>query len=221
MPEATWAEVDSYLEESLGVGDPALAAAVAATHKAGLPSIEVSPLQGRLLHLMARMMGARRVLEIGTLGGYSTICLASAVGKDGRVITLEAEPDHAEVARKNIARAGLADVVELRLGLALDLLPGLLAEAPFDLIFIDADKESMPDYLTWSLRLSRPGTVIVGDNVVRRGKVADPRSTDPDVRGVQRFLKMVGDNPRLTATAMQTVGCKGWDGLAIVLVGAE
>ena len=220
MTQENWADIDAYLEESLRLGDPVLDAALAANAAAGLPSIDVSRLQGQLLHLLARMMGARRILEIGTLGGYSTICLARAVGGDGRVVTLEAEADHARVARKNIARAGLADIVELRLGLALDILPTLADAAPFDLIFIDADKTSLPEYLTWALRLSRTGTAIVADNVVRRGKVADERSTDPDVRGVQRFLKMVGENPRLTATAIQTVGCKGWDGLAIALVGA-
>jgi predicted O-methyltransferase YrrM len=220
MMDKDWADVDRYLAESLRLGDPALEAALAANAAAGLPSIDVSPLQGQLLHLLARMIGARRILEIGTLGGYSTICLARAVGKGGRVITLEAEPEHAKVARGNVTRAGLAEIVDLRLGLALDILPTLAAEGPFDLIFIDADKEFMPDYLTWALRLSRIGTVIVGDNVVRDGEVADEHSADPSVQGVQRYLKMIGENPRLTATALQTVGGKGWDGLAIALVDA-
>jgi predicted O-methyltransferase YrrM len=218
MRDKRWTDVDRYLGESLRLGDPALDAALDANAAAGLPSIDVSELQGQLLHLLARMVGARRILEIGTLGGYSTICMARAVGEGGRVITLEAEPEHAKVATANIARAGLSGRVDLRLGLALDTLPTLAAEAPFDLIFIDADKESMTDYLTWALRLSRVGTVIVGDNVVRGGEVANERSTDPDVRGVQRYLKMIGANPRLIGTALQTVGSKGWDGLAIALV---
>ncbi|WP_088344466.1 MULTISPECIES: O-methyltransferase [Rhodomicrobium] len=221
MTEKTPNEVDRYLAESLRLGDPALDAALAANEAAHLPAIDVSPLQGQLLNLLARMIGARRILEIGTLGGYSTICLARAVGKQGRVITLEAEPAHAAVAKSNIANAGLADAVDLRIGFAIDLLPALTAEAPFDLIFLDADKPSMPDYLTWALKLSRPGTVIVGDNVVRQGEVANPDSIDPSVQGVQRFLKMIGENPRLSATALQTVGGKGWDGLAIALVGEE
>jgi predicted O-methyltransferase YrrM len=221
MTDKQWADVDRYLAECLLPRDDALEAALAANAAAGLPSIDVSPLQGQFLYLLARMTGARRILEIGTLGGYSTICMARAVGEGGRVITLEAVPEHADVARRNIARAGLADVVHLRLGLALDILPTLAGEAPFDLIFIDADKPSNPDYLTWALRLSRIGTVIVGDNVVREGEVADERSTDPGVRGVQRYLKMIGENPRLSGTALQTVGSKGWDGLAITLVEAS
>ncbi len=220
MTDKKWADVDRYLAASVLPHDPALDAALAANAAAGLPSIDVSPLQGQLLYLLARMIGARRILEIGTLGGYSTICLARAVGEGGRVVTLEAEPEHAEVARRNIARAGLSGVVDLRLGFALDILPTLAGEAPFDLIFLDADKPSMPDYLTWSLRLSRVGTVIIGDNVVRDGEVADERSADPSVQGVQRYLKMIGENPRLNGTALQIVGSKGWDGLAIALVEA-
>ena len=220
MTDREWTEVDNYLAESLLPGDDALEAALAANAAADLPSIDVSPLQGQLLYLLARMIGARRVLEIGTLGGYSTICMAKAVGKGGRVVTLEAEREHADVARRNIARAGFADIVDLRLGLALDILPALAGEAPFDLIFIDADKPSMPDYLTWALRLSRIGTVIVGDNVIQDGEVTDASSDDPSVQGVQRYLKMIGDNPRLSGTALQTVGRKGWDGLAIALVEA-
>lgn len=221
MTENEWAKVDRYLAESVLPDDPALDAALAANAASGLPAIDVSPLQGQLLYLLARMIGARRILEVGTLGGYSTICLARAVGEGGRVVTLEAEPDHAEVARRNIARAGLTEIVDLRLGFALDILPDLAGEAPFDLIFLDADKPSMPDYLTWSLRLSRVGTVIIGDNVVRDGEVADERSADPSVRGVQRYLDMIGENPRLNGTALQIVGSKGWDGLAIALVEAD
>jgi predicted O-methyltransferase YrrM len=220
MTDREWTEVDNYLAESLLPGDDGLEAALAANAAADLPSIDVSPLQGQLLYLLARMIGARRVLEIGTLGGYSTICMAKAVGKGGRVVTLEAEREHADVARRNIARAGFAEIVDLRVGLALDILPALAGEAPFDLIFIDADKPSMPDYLTWALRLSRIGTVIVGDNVVQDGEVTDASSDDPSVQGVQRYLKMIGDNPRLSGTALQTVGRKGWDGLAIALVEA-
>ena len=220
MTDRKWTKVDNYLAESLLPSDDALEAALAANVAADLPSIDVSPLQGQLLYLLARMIGARRVLEIGTLGGYSTICMAKAVGEGGRVVTLEAEPEHADVARRNIARAGFAEIVDLRLGLALDILPALAGEAPFDLIFIDADKPSMPDYLTWALRLSRIGTVIVGDNVVQDGEVTDASSNDPSVQDVQRYLKMIGDNPRLSGTALQTVGRKGWDGLAIALVEA-
>jgi predicted O-methyltransferase YrrM len=220
MTDKEWARVDRYLAANVLPGDPALDAALADNAAAGLPSIDVSPLQGQLLYLLARMIGARRILEVGTLGGYSTICLARAVGEGGRVVTLEAEPEHADVARSNIARAGLSGVVDLRLGFALDILPTLAGEPPFDLIFLDADKPSMPDYLAWSLRLSRVGTVIIGDNVVRDGEVADERSADPSVQGVQRYLKMIGENPRLSGTALQIVGSKGWDGLAIALVEA-
>ena len=221
MTDTQWAAVDSYLAGSLLQDDPALEAALTANAAAGLPSIDVSPLQGQLLHLLARMIGARRILEIGTLGGYSTIYLAKAVRPGGRVVTLEAEPRHAEVARANIARAGLAEIVDLRVGLAIDILPTLTGEPAFDLIFIDADKPSMPDYLGWALKLSRVGTVIVGDNVVRGGQVANESSNDPDVQGVQRYLKLIGENPRLNATALQTVGIKGWDGLAIAFVEAD
>jgi predicted O-methyltransferase YrrM len=221
MKDGQWTEVDRYLADSVLGGDPGLEAALAANDAAGLPSIDVSPLQGKLLHLLARMIGARRVLEVGTLGGYSTICMARGLGEGGRVITIEAEPQHAKVALRNFARAGVAKLVDLRVGFALDILPTLVDEAPFDLIFLDADKPSMPDYLTWALRLSRVGTIIVGDNVVRDGEVANERSDDPSVKGVQRYLKMLGDDPRLNATALQTVGCKGWDGLAIALVEVE
>lgn len=221
MTDKQWAEVDRCLAGSLLPADPALEAALTANTAAGLPSIDVSPLLGQLLHLLARMTGARRILEVGTLGGYSTICMARAVKDGGRVVTLEAEPRHADIARANIARAGLAEIVDLRVGLASDILPTLTGEPPFDLIFIDADKASMPDYLGWALQLSRAGTVIVADNVVRGGEVANERTDDPDVRGVQRYLKLVGENPRLSATALQIVGVKGWDGLAIALVGDE
>jgi predicted O-methyltransferase YrrM len=216
--DGRWLEVDSFLEEQLLGSDPVLEATLAANAAAGLPSIDVAPLAGKLLHLLALMIGARRILEIGTLGGYSTIWMARALGEGGRVITLEADERHAEVARANFARAGVADRIELRLGRALDTLPGLVGEAPFDLIFIDADKPAMPDYLSWALKLSRPGTVIVGDNVVRGGQVAGPASSDPWLRGVQRFLEMIGEDDRLTGTALQVVGARGWDGLAIAVV---
>jgi predicted O-methyltransferase YrrM len=200
--------------------DPALAAALDASAAAGLPAINVSPNQGKLLHLLARLQGARAVLEIGTLGGYSTIWLARALPEGGRLITLEADPKHAEVARANIARAGLAGVVELRLGPALETLPQLAFEGLglFDLVFIDADKPSTADYFAWALRLSRRGSLIVVDNVVREGAVADAASDDPKVQGVRRFYERLASEPGVSATAIQTVGTKGYDGFAIALV---
>jgi len=215
-----WSAVDHYLNETLVAEDDALAAAVKDSERAGLPSIQVAPNQGKLLHLLARTMGARQVLEIGTLGGYSTIWLARALPEGGRVITLEAEPKHAEVARANFARAGLSNVIELRLGRALDTLPKIEAErlGPFDLFFIDADKPSIPEYFDWALRLSRPGSLILVDNVVRKGAVADPSSNDPNVQGVRRFNERVAREPRVSATTIQTVGTKGYDGIAFALV---
>jgi predicted O-methyltransferase YrrM len=214
---ADWQDVDAYIEGRLVPADPALQAALAANAAAGLPAIDVAPTQGKLLNILARMVGARRILEIGTLGGYSTIWLARALPADGRLVTLEAVPRHAAVARENIARAGLGDRVEVRVGAALDSLPGL--EGPFDFIFIDADKPSNPDYLDWALRLSRPGTVIVCDNVIRGGRVADMGNRDPALVGTRALFDRLGDDARLTATAIQTVGAKGWDGFAIALVG--
>jgi len=180
----------------------------------------VSPLLGKFLHLLTRISGARRVLEIGTLGGYSTIWFARAVGPQGRVVTLEALPEHAEVARSNLRTAGVLGTVDLRVGRAIDTLPVLEREgaAPFDLVFIDADKRSNPDYLTWALRLSRPGTLIAIDNIVRDGRVADAGSDDPDIQGVRTCLKMMAAEPRLSATAIQTVGAKGYDGFALAMV---
>jgi predicted O-methyltransferase YrrM len=215
-----WNAVDHYLNETLVAEDEILSAAVKDSERAGLPSIQVAPNQGKLLHLLARTMGARSVLEIGTLGGYSTIWLARALPPGGCVITLEAEPRHAEVARANLARAGLANVIDLRLGRALDTLPKLAAEGrgPFDLFFIDADKPSIPEYFDWALRLSRPGSLILVDNVVRRGAVADPASDDPNVQGVRRFNERVAREPRVSATTIQTVGTKGYDGIAFALV---
>ncbi|MEU8628630.1 O-methyltransferase [Streptomyces sp. NPDC048669] len=220
MTQARWAEVDDYFNALLVGSDDALDAAVEAGDRAGLPAIQVAANQGKLLHLLARLQGARTVLEIGTLGGYSTIWLARALPEGGRVVTLEADPECAEVARRNIERAGLADVVEIRLGPALDTLPGLAEQGygPFDVVFIDADKPSNPDYLAWSLRLTRPGSLIVADNVVRDGEVADAGSEDPKVLGVRRFTELVAAEPTLTATALQTVGSKGYDGLLMALV---
>jgi predicted O-methyltransferase YrrM len=218
--EPRWKEVDAYLGDLLLPRDPALESALAASAAAGLPDIQVSPLQGRLLWLVARARGARTILEIGTLGGYSTIWLARALPPDGRLVTLELNPTHAMVARANLAAAGADQRVELRLGPAADSLRELVAanDGPFDFIFIDADKPGYPDYFTWALRLSRPGTVIVADNVVREGAIVDGDSDDPDVQGVRRLLAMMAAEPRVAATVLQTVGSKGYDGLAIALV---
>jgi predicted O-methyltransferase YrrM len=220
MLQERWSAVDSYIGENLVPADPVLEAALRASSDAGLPPISVSPSQGKLLNLLARAQGARTILEIGTLGGYSAIWLARALPPGGRLITLEAEPRHAEVARANLAHAGLADVAEVRVGPALDTLPKLQAggDGPFDLIFIDADKPGYPDYLRWSLRLSRPGSMIIADNVVRGGAVADSASTDANVQGVRRFIEMLAAEPRVSATAIQTVGSKGYDGFALALV---
>ncbi|MEU8509229.1 O-methyltransferase [Streptomyces brevispora] len=220
MTQARWAEVDDYFNALLVGSDEALDAAVGASEKAGLPAIQVAANQGKLLNLLARLQGARTVLEIGTLGGYSTIWLARALPEGGRLVTLEADPECAEVARRNIERAGLADVVEIRVGRALDTLPELAEQGygPFDVVFIDADKPSNPDYLAWSLKLTRPGSLIVADNVVRDGEVVDAASEDPKVRGVRRFTELVAAEPTLTATALQTVGSKGYDGLMAILV---
>jgi predicted O-methyltransferase YrrM len=223
MSQELWTSVDRYITDLFAQPDPALDSALAASAEAALPAINVSPNQGKLLQILAQLQGARVILEIGTLGGYSTIWLARALPPGGRLITLEAEPKHAEVARANITRAGLAGVVELRLGRAQDTLPQLAAEGrgPFDLIFIDADKPGYPAYFTWALKLSRPGSLIIADNVVRKGAVADPESSDPLVQGVRRFYELVAAEPRVSATAVQTVGSKGYDGFALVLVGAE
>jgi predicted O-methyltransferase YrrM len=211
-----WTAVDRYLTDLLVKPDAALDAALVDSAAAGLPAINVSPPQGKLLHLLARLMGAKTILEIGTLGGYSTIWLARALPPGGRLVTLEYDPKHAAVARTNIERAGLADVVELGLGPALETLPKLTG--PFDLVFIDADKPSTPDYFTWSLKLSRPGGLIIVDNVVRKGGVVDPNNDDENVRGVRRCLEMMAAEPRVTATAIQTVGGKGYDGFALAVV---
>ncbi|GAA1061864.1 O-methyltransferase [Agromyces bracchium] len=226
---ANWRRVDDYLAAALLDDDPALTTARRDSLAAGLPAIEVTPLAGRLLELLARMTGARRVLEIGTLGGYSTIHLARGIGPEGLVVTLELEQRHADVARANLERADVAGRVEIIVGRAADTLPHLaerLAEHgradaaadPFDLVFIDADKESNALYLDWAIRLGRPGTVIVVDNIGRAGEVAEPDSVDPMVVGTQRGLELLGSDPRVDATALQTVGAKGWDGLAIALI---
>ena len=218
-----WTAVDRYITDVLVAPDQALEAALQTSAEAGLPPISVAPNQGKLLQLLAKMQGARNILEIGTLGGYSTIWLARALPEDGHLVTLEAEPLHAEVARKNIARAGLEKIVEVRLGPALDTFKQLVAEkcAPFDFIFIDADKESYPDYFVWSLKLSRRGTCIIADNVVRNGAVVDPAHEDPRVQGVRRFNELLAAEPRVTATTLQTVGSKGYDGFTLAIVTAD
>jgi predicted O-methyltransferase YrrM len=212
-----WIEVDRYIADRLLPPDPALEETLRASAAAGLPPHGVSAAQGKFLHLLARIQGARRILEIGTLAGYSTIWMARALPPGGRLVTLEFDPKHAEVARANLARAGVADLVEVVTGPALDTLPRL--QGPFDLIFIDADKRSNAEYLGHALALSRPGTLIVADNVVRDGAVADPRSDDPSVLGVRAFFDRLGADPRVLSTAVQTVGVKGYDGFAIALVG--
>lgn len=212
--------MDHYLGGKLRDPDVTLEATLAASDAAGLPQIAVSPLQGRFLELIARSVRARNVLEIGTLGGYSTICLGRGVGPEGRVVSLEYDSRHAAVARASIAAAGLSGVVEVRVGRALDLLPGVEADGigPFDLVFIDADKQSNADYVEWAIRLAHPGTVIIVDNVVRGGTVADPDATSSDARGTQRMFDLLEGNERLAATAIQTVGSKGYDGFVYAVV---
>jgi len=216
----TWKKVDDFFTESLIPADSTLDAAIAANRKAELPPIDVTPLQGKFLELLIRATGARRVLEIGTLGGYSTIWMARAVGSEGRVITLELENRHAEIAQRNFENAGVAERIDLRIGPASESLAGLVAEAAasFDCIFIDADKAGYPDYFQWSLKLSRPGTLIIADNVVRDGKVIEPDNPDPNIQGVRRFTELAGAERRLSTTVLQTVGGKGYDGFAIAIV---
>jgi predicted O-methyltransferase YrrM len=223
MSEEQWKAVDGYLSEQLVASDEVLDAALEASAAAGLPAISVAPTHGKLLHLFARLVNAQRILEIGTLGGYSTIWLARALPPEGRLITLEADAKYAGVARANIARAGLETLVELRLGKALDTLPAIATEGsgPFDLIFIDADKQNIPHYFDWALRLARRGSLIVVDNVVRGGAVIDPASSDTSVQGVRQFLEILAAEPRVSATAIQTVGLKGYDGFAVALVIAD
>ena len=211
-----WLRADALLDDLLLGDDPALAAALADSQAAGLPPIEVSPQSARLLYLLTRISGARRVLEIGTLGGYSTICLARGVGPGGSVVTCEREARHAVVAERNLARAGVADRVDVVVGPALDTLPTLTG--PFDLVFIDADKENNSHYVRWGVELGRPGTVVVVDNVVRSGRILNPARDDGQARAVRDMLAMIGAEPRLEAAALQTVGVKGWDGLLVARV---
>ncbi|ELK39939.1 O-methyltransferase [Brevibacillus agri] len=220
MNREQWTAVDEYFTQKFVSADPILEAVLENNASAGLPPIDVAPNQGKFLHLLARIQGARTILEIGTLGGYSTIWLARALPADGRLITLEAAPKHAEVAKANIARAGLESVVEIRLGDALDSLSALADEkqGPFDLIFIDADKKNNPDYFRWALKFSRKGSVIITDNVVRKGAVVDEATSDPNIVGVRQFADLVANKPTVSATAIQTVGSKGYDGFAIALV---
>ena len=218
MPD--WAAVDDYIAEKLLTDDPALTAALAANQSAGLPAIDVSPAQGKMLHLFASMARARRILEIGTLGGYSTIWLARALPADGRLVTLEIDPRHAEVAAGNLARAGVADRVDILIGPARQTLERLIVEKtePFDFVFIDADKPGNPDYLRLSMQLSHPGTAIVVDNVVREGGVLDTSGEDERIEGSRRLFEAVAAEPRLSATAVQTVGAKKWDGFLLAVV---
>jgi predicted O-methyltransferase YrrM len=220
MSKKKWTAVDRYISEALIPADPTLEEALKASKKAGLPAIAVTANQGKFLMILAQAIGARSILEMGSLGGYSTIWLARALPPEGKLITLEADAKHAEVAQANVANAGLADKVEVRLGRALDTLPELALEgiAPFDLIFIDADKGNYPGYLEWALKLSRPGTLIIGDNVVREGKVIDRDDPDPSIQGVRQMNEIIAAEPRLTATAIQTVGSKGYDGFMIAIV---
>jgi predicted O-methyltransferase YrrM len=215
-----WSAVDRYISERLLTPDAALEHALQASTEAGLPPIAVSPPQGKLLNLLARIHGTRTILELGTLGAYSTIWLARALPPGGRLVTIEAEPSYAEVARQNIAAAGLESIVDLRVGPALEQLPRLAAEDPerFDLIFIDADKESTPQYFTWALELVRPGSLIITDNVIRGGALIDPDCEDPRVEGMRRFHQLLAAEPRVSATTIQTVGSKGYDGFTLALV---
>jgi predicted O-methyltransferase YrrM len=223
MTQQLWSAVDDYISDLFISSDPVLEATLAASAAAGLPSISVSPAEGKLLMLLAQLHGARTILEIGTLGGYSTIWLARALPPGGTLITLEASPKHAEVARANIALANLENVVEVRVGPALETLPILASEAraPFDLIFIDANKDNYPEYLTWALKLSRRGTLIIADNVIRDGEVLDSATTDPRVEGTRRFNQELAADPRVTSTIVQTVGRKGYDGIAVAIVVAD
>ena len=220
MGQEIWEAVDIFLDKMMIPHDSALEDALAAAAAAELPAIQVSSVQGKFLHLLARILGARIILEIGTLGGYSTIWMARALPEGGRIITLEADPKHAEVASKNFARAGVEGKVELRLGKALDTLPKIASDGrgPFDLFFIDANKSNMPEYFEWSLKLARTGSVIIADNVVREGAVLNAKSKDADIQGIRRFLEMVGKEKRVSGTALQTVSTKNYDGFALVLV---
>jgi len=220
MNQEQWASIDQYFARALLPPDPALDATIASNAQAGLPAIDVSPTQGKFLHLLAMIQGARRILEFGTLGGYSTIWLARALPEGGLLVTLEADPKHAEVARQNLERAGVAGKVHIVVGKALETLPTLKSRfpEPFDLVFIDADKVNTPEYFQWALKLSRPGTVIVTDNVVRKGEITNAASTDESVIGMRRFTEMIGKEAGVSATVVQTVGTKGYDGFVIARV---
>jgi predicted O-methyltransferase YrrM len=222
VTQESWTAVDRYIADHLVPPDSALDAALDASSRAGLPAINVSPPLGKLLHLLAALRGPKAILEIGTLGGYSTIWLARALLPGGQLTTLEYDPKHAEIARASLARAGLADVVDVRVGKALDTLPKLAAEGrgPFDVVFIDADKVNNPNYVEWALKLSHPGTLIIVDNVIRDGKVLDAASVDPNIQGTRRLYELLAKEPRLSATAIQTVGSKGYDGFVLALVRA-
>lgn len=218
MSESRWKDVDEYLAEHLLPPDPVLEETLRKSEEGGLPAIQVAPVQGKFLMLLAQLCGAKRILEIGTLGGYSTTWLARALPPDGQLITLEANPQCAEIARDNLARAGFSGLVEIREGLALESLPDLAGGPPFDMVFIDADKPNNPNYFEWSLRLSRPGTLIVADNIVRDGRVTDAESEDASVIGTRQLIEMIGLDQRVDATAVQTVGQKGYDGFALIRV---
>ena len=213
-----WSAVDAYLADTLVSHDDALECAIADQNAADMPAIEVAPLNGKLLHILASAIGAHRVLEVGTLGGYSTIWLARALPESGQVVTIEAEPGHAAVARASIDRAGVGEKVEILIGRGADMLPTLEGSDPFDLVFIDADKESNTLYLDWAARLARPGALVIVDNVVRSGRVADPTASDSQVEGVRAGLRMLADDPRFEATALQTLDAKGWDGIALAVI---
>lgn len=220
MTQELWSAVDKYIDDELGLTDPVLAAALAANAEGGLPAIDVTASQGKLLYMLARLAGAKRILEIGTLGGYSTIWMARALPSDGKLVTLEFDPKHAAVAKANIARAGFSSIVDVRVGAALDSLPVIEAEkgGPFDLFFIDADKVNNPNYFEWAIKLSRRGSVIIVDNVVREGGLADAASEDAAIRASRKVTELLGSDARVDGTVIQTVGTKGYDGFAIAVV---
>lgn len=220
MTQELWSAVDKYIDDELGLTDPVLAAALAANAEGGLPAIDVTASQGKLLYMLARLAGAKRILEIGTLGGYSTIWMARALPSDGKLVTLEFDPKHAAVAKANIERAGFSNIVDVRVGAALDSLPVIEAEkgGPFDLFFIDADKVNNPNYFEWAIKLSRRGSVIIVDNVVREGGLADAESEDAAIRASRKVTELLGSDARVDGTVIQTVGTKGYDGFAIAMV---
>ena len=220
MTQELWSAVDHYIDDELGLTDPVLEAALASNAEGGLPAIDVTAAQGKLLYMLAMLAGARRILEIGTLGGYSTIWMGRALPPNGKLITLEFDPKHAAVAKSNIGRAGLSEIVDVRVGAALDSLPLIEAEkgGPFDLFFIDADKVNNPNYFEWAVRLSRPGSIIIVDNVVREGGLADATSEDAAIRASRKVAELLGSDPRVDGTVIQTVGTKGYDGFAIAMV---